>query len=297
MKLLQTTFDNGFDKTIHDWASDIKRNDLTALFHVYIPYDMEEAQRHSEIIRSKLLMEMPEAQIVGCSASGEIYDGHINDEDIIVTAMVFGDSTTGIETAAVCYNGETKSVDRLEHMMNIPDLKAVEILTSEPYQRFEEVAGIIDGLPVDVEVFGGFAVGDAKHAPFVFTNDSPGSSCGTVAVFYNGKNMHIQTDRMLGWKAIGYPLKVTKSIDDVVYEIDGRPAYDVYRHYLHIKNTENFFYDALEFPCEVQMDNGSTYIRHAKSVNPDGSIIMSSCIPQGSHIRLAYWSIQGKTHY
>ncbi|SHI29987.1 sensor domain-containing diguanylate cyclase [Pseudobutyrivibrio xylanivorans] len=100
--------------------------------------------------------------------------------------------------------------------------------------------------------------------------------------------MHILTNRMFGWKPIGYPLQVTHSEGDVVYEIDGKPAYDVYEHYLHIEKGHSFFYDALEFPMQVQVDNETKYIRHAKSVNPDGSVVMSSNVPQGSYIHLTY---------
>ncbi len=288
MKLLQTTFNSEFESTIKNWADDIKRNNFKALFHIYIPYDIEGAREHSDLIRNILLRELPGASIVGCSASGEIFDGHIQDEDIIVTAMIFEDATSRVEAVAVYKRKEKGSSERLSFLRSIPELKAIEILTSAPYQKFEDEIRIIDMLPEDVEVFGGFAVGDDKHAPFVFANDAPDSSDGSVVVFYCGKNLNIQTDRLMGWKAIGYPLKVTKSENDVVYEIENKPAYDIYKHYLHIKNNESFFYDALEFPCEVQIGNETTYIRHAKSVNPDGSIVMSSAIPQGSSIRLTY---------
>jgi diguanylate cyclase (GGDEF)-like protein len=36
------------------------------------------------------------------------------------------------------------------------------------------------------------------------------------------------------------------------------------------------------------VDENTKYIRHAKSVNPDGSIVMSTNVPQGSYVRLTY---------
>ena len=50
----------------------------------------------------------------------------------------------------------------------------------------------------------------------------------------------------------------------------------------------NSHFFLLDFPWEVKADENTYYIRHAKSVNPDGSIVMSSNIPQGSKIRLTY---------
>jgi diguanylate cyclase (GGDEF)-like protein len=176
----------------------------------------------------------------------------------------------------------------LEMAKSTPNLKGIELLTAAPYQDLEAAGEIIDKLPDDVEIFGAVAVGDQFRKPFVFANDCEYCSDSSVFVMYIGTDLHLQTERMFGWKAIGYPLEVTKSEGPVVYEIDGKPAYDVYNHYLHIHKDENFFYDALQFPWEVQVDENTNYIRHAKSVNPDGSIVMSTNIPQGSQIRITY---------
>jgi len=106
---------------------------------------------------------------------------------------------------------------------------------------------------------------------------------------YSGSNLHMEATRMFGWKAIGYPFEVTRSEGPVVYELDHKPAYEVYNHYLHIDKDKNFFYEALEFPWEVEVDaNMDGYIRHAKSVGEDGAIVMSSDIPEGSRIRMTY---------
>ena len=148
---------------------------------------------------------------------------------------------------------------------------------------------MLDQLPEDVEIFGAVAVGDDAHESYVFADDHSISKDGTVFIFYCGADLHLSTSRMFGWKAIGYPLEVTKSEGNVVYELDHKPAYDVYNHYLHIEKGSNFFYEALEFPWEVEVDEETGgYIRHAKSVNPDGSVVMSSNIPQGSKMRIAY---------
>ena len=176
----------------------------------------------------------------------------------------------------------------LDYARCIKDLKGIEVLTAAPYERLEYVGGILDKLPVEIELFGGVAVGDDKNPPYIFANGSDYSYDGTILVFYSGEELFFQTNRMFGWKPIGYPLKVTKADGPLIYEIDGQSAYDVYNRYLHIKKGENFFYDALEFPWEVRLDANTAVLRHAKSVNPDGSIVMSSRIPEDCEIRMTY---------
>ena len=289
MKLLQTSFNDIFESTIRDWAADIKANNNTALFHVYVPYDLKDNLKKLEIVREILKNEAPQIPVIGNSATGEIFDGQINDKDIVVTATIFEDPGTKIEVRTSYAEAEEFDANALlEVARSLPDLKALEIVTAATYNQLEGVREIIDALPDNVVIFGGVAVGDDIRLPFVFGNEAPISNVNSAYVIYQGKDLHLQANRMFGWKPIGYPLTVTKSDGPVVYELDGKPAYDVYNHYLHIKKDENFFYDALEFPWEVRIDKDTAYIRHAKSVNPDGSIVMSSNIPQGSNVRLTY---------
>ncbi|WP_026660401.1 sensor domain-containing diguanylate cyclase [Butyrivibrio sp. AC2005] len=289
MKFKQTAFTDTFTENIKQWAAEIPDRDNSAIFHVYVPYQLDNKCKKVDEIRNILLCEAVGIPIIGCSATGEILDGQMRDDDIVVTLMIFEDPGTQVEVFSTYSNSEEFDAEEvLEYAMGIPHLKGIEILTACNYQRLEAVGMVFDRLPKDVDIFGGVAVGDTTNAQIVFVNDHECSSNGSVFVFYVGPELHIQTNRMFGWKAIGYPMKVTKSEGALVYEIDGKPAYDVYNHYLQIKKNENFFYDALEFPFEVQVDENTKYIRHAKSVNPDGSIVMSTNVPQGSYVRLTY---------
>ncbi len=289
LKLLHTSLNDTFEKTIRDWASDIASDSSTALFHVYVPYDHDDNLEKLDYIRNVLKKEASGIPVIGCSATGEIIDGKISDNDIVVTAMVFEDPGTKVFVRTSYEQEEEFSTNTvLEKAKAISDLKAIEIITAAPYEKLENAGEIIDALPEDIIIFGGVAVGDDRHKPFVFANESPITNTHSAYVVYTGKELHLQANRMFGWKPIGYPLNVTRSEGSVVYELDNKPAYDVYNHYLHINNGENFFYDALEFPWEVRIDDDTAYIRHAKSANPDGSIVMSSNIPQGSNVRITY---------
>ena len=287
MKLLSTLVNENFEQTVESWVYEIGAH--SALFHVYIPYDLPARSKRTASIRDALKRFAPSVPVIGCSATGEIFEGQLNDLLPMVSVMIFEDSSTRVEVLP--YYEKTHCEDAkwvLEHAKGTPDLRGIEIITAASYQRLEYAGSVIDALPDEVEIFGGVAVGFEDQPAFVFANDADITSDGSAFVFYSGPELHLQTNRMFGWKPIGYPLKVTRSEGPVVYEIDGKPAYDVYHHYLHIKKDDNFFYDALDFPWEIRVDEETDYLRHAKSVNPDGSIVMSTDIPQGSEIRLTY---------
>lgn len=288
MKLLQTVFNIEFENTVKSWAETISSNGYSALIHVYIPYASKNRDEDLRKIRQILKNLLPSVPVAGCSANGEIIDGQLNDDDFIVSVMLFEDASTKIITVPYYAEKSLNPYNMLEYTQNIRDLKGIEVITAAPYQKLEFAGRLFDVLREEIELFGSVAVGDDKHPSFVFADDHPVSFDSTVVIFYCGPELHLFTNRMFGWKPIGYPLTVTKSEGPLIYEIDNKPAYEVYNHYLHIVNDDNFFYDALDFPWEVRVDEETKYLRHAKSVNPDGSILMSSVIPQGSEIFLTY---------
>ncbi|WP_026518730.1 sensor domain-containing diguanylate cyclase [Butyrivibrio sp. FCS006] len=289
MKLLETGYNEYFSQTIHEWAVEFGSNSRSVLFHVYVPFNKPQELENLKFVRKVLKEEFPDAQVVGCSATGMILNGKVQNDAITVSAMIFeDDTTTVIVRTSYDKQGSMDPQKLLEFVISFPDLKGIEVLTAAPYQPLLDTSSVIDTIPENIEIFGAVAVGDDTNPSFVFADDQELGYGRTALVFYAGKNLHLLTNRMFGWSPIGYPLEVTKSEGTVVHELDNKPAYDVYHHYLHIKKDNNFFYDALDFPWEVKADENTYYIRHAKSVNSDGSIVMSSNIPQGSKIRLTY---------
>lgn len=289
MRLLQTSYNDTFSDTIKKWARDLGDNGHAALFHVFVPYNDGKLRKELADVREVLARFAPGVPVIGCSTTGEIFQGRMQDDELVVTLTVFEEETTGAEVMPYYMRSDELDYQGLlDYAASFQNLKGIELITAASYQSLESIGKVIDALPEEIEIFGGVAVGDEDYPSFVFADGFDLSGDGSVAVFYSGTELHIQTNRMFGWKAIGYPLTVTRSEGPVVYELDGKPAYDVYNHYLQIEKGKSFFYDALEFPWEVEANENTGYIRHAKSVNPDGSIVMSTNIPQGSRIRLTY---------
>lgn len=288
LKLLQTTFNPRFIPTIREWAQSTDLRENGAIIHIYAPYTDKSIYYKLDRIQKILNIELPGVPVVGCSAIGEIINGSIDYNECVITLTVFDEPSTNVKVLSFYDLNKDCSHVFFDAIKELSDLKGIEIICANSGNMLEKTSVTADELSLDVEIFGAVAVGDEDNKPFIFSGDNDYHTDGIFLVLYSGKELHIQTNRIFGWKAIGYPLHVTKAEGSVVYELDGKPAYDVYSHYLNIKKGPNFFYDALEFPWEVQVNDETVYIRHAKSVNPDGSIVMSTSIPVGSSIRLTY---------
>lgn len=93
-----------------------------------------------------------------------------------------------------------------------------------------------------------------------------------------------------GWKPLGKPRYVTKSAGNIVYEIDHKPAVNIYEEYL-ARNTAALIKElkhiSVLYPIGIYLPGEEEYLlRNLVSIEKDGSLILQGDIPQESLIRL-----------
>ena len=94
------------------------------------------------------------------------------------------------------------------------------------------VEGLVDGLPEHVKITGGLA-GDYEgyKETFVIANDYGKKNLIGVVAFY-GDKIKIGYGSVGGFDTFGIERIVTKSKENILYELDGKPALDLYKEYL-----------------------------------------------------------------
>ncbi len=233
----------------------------------------------------------PKSPWFGNSTSGNIADCEKASE-ISVSAIIFEKPTTKIQIHQ--YDFFNKSIRDIAHEI-VEDakqntwIKAVEIYHCiSPFSTTHLCEGLGDLAP-DIQIFGGIVCSPDITSPnsCVFSSVGGYSTTGLLVVFYGGPEFYVESRKISGWKPIGRNFHVTRSKGNVLYELSSLPAYEVYNKYLNIKNDNNFFYNALEFPMLYE-HNGISIVRAAGASNPDGSLTMSSDIDEGSMVRLSY---------
>ena len=233
----------------------------------------------------------PKVPWFGNSTSGNIVDCEKASE-ISVSAIIFEKPTTKIQIHQ--YDFFNKSISDIAHEIveeakQNPWVKAVEIYHCiSPFSTTNLCEGL-DALDPSIQIFGGIVCSPDITSPnsCIFSSVGGYSKTGILVVFYGGPEFHVESRKISGWKPIGRNFHVTRSKGNVLYELSSLPAYEVYNKYLNIKNDNNFFYNALEFPMLYE-HNGISIVRAAGASNPDGSLTMSSDIDEGSMVRLSY---------
>ncbi len=246
-----------------------------------------------DIVISELANRFPKAKIVGCTTNGNILYGHKSDSNVIVMCTVFECESTVIDVVSCNING--RSADDIKQFLidaykERPYVKAVEALVtmqSLSMENFHEAFDIsLDGLII----FGGGAYNKdmINDKSYVFTKDMNYTKDSFVLVLYGGEELFIDTISIAGWKPLGQQYEITKAKDNIVYEIDGRPAFEIYSKYLNVKNNVFFNANSIEFPFLCSNDDGYEILRTPVSADSDNSIQMFSRIDDFKYMRLTY---------
>jgi len=96
----------------------------------------------------------------------------------------------------------------------------------------EMVKSLEQTLGADKIFVGGMAGDDMTFTgTYIFTHDQQ-TDCGLAVLVLDGDKIQLSGMAITGWKPLGISRRVTKSIENRLYEIDGKPAVEMYLKYL-----------------------------------------------------------------
>ncbi|AYL99327.1 FIST signal transduction protein [Mucilaginibacter celer] len=231
----------------------------------------------------------PAADIVFSSTSGEIIGSDVYDDSIVVTAVEFEESSIACTSTHV--NEQADSAETGAFLMSQLEkegLKCVFIISDGTFINGSE---LVDGFnrdnPGKVPVTGGLA-GDAARFSSTFTSLNAVPSQGNViAIGFYGDKLRINHGSSGGWEEFGPQRTITRSVKNVLFEIDGKSALDLYKEYLGEYAAE-LPGSALLFPLSLSIEGSDKkLVRTILSVNEDEkSMTFAGNLPEGSKVRL-----------
>lgn len=175
-----------------------------------------------------------EATRIGCTTAGEISSQGVADNSCVVTAVRF-DSSRVVESCTPL-NGMADSFaagQRLGQQLPAPELRAVLVLgQGVAINGSELIAGLASVLGVDVPITGGLAGDAAAFKESWVLNANGVHNDQLVCVGLYGDKLSYAHGSFGGWQPFGPARKVTRSEQNILYELDGEPALEVYKRYL-----------------------------------------------------------------
>lgn len=230
----------------------------------------------------------PKAQIVGCSTSGEICDSRVLDDTIVATAVAL--EHTRVKRASVELDSIPSSYEagkKLAAMLSEPGLAHVVVLSDGLRVNGSElVRGLGDALPRGVAVTGGLSGDGTRFQETLVLCDGEVSSGRIVAVGFYGDRLKVGCGSLGGWDPFGPERVVTKSRDNVLYQLDGRDALELYKSYLG-EAAAGLPATGLLFPLSIRTPGHEPVVRTILSIDEQShSLTFAGDIPEGSFARL-----------
>ncbi|MBF0255106.1 MAG: FIST C-terminal domain-containing protein [Gammaproteobacteria bacterium] len=246
---------------------------------------------------ASLRQACPQALLVGCSSAGEIAGELVLEHSAVVTAVHFSPAISlRVEQVALKQMDQSAEAGaELGRRLKANDLQLVLL-----FGKGLEIngSGLIQGLELELEqgrqvpIAGGLA-GDGAAFVKTYTLSPQGvASDAVVALGFYGSGLEVARGSYGGWKSFGPVRKVTRSEDNVLFELDGESALQIYRNYLG-EYARDLPTSGLLFPFEMLREDHSTagLIRTILGVDEEReALILAGDIDPDGYLRLMHSS-------
>jgi hypothetical protein len=238
-------------------------------------------------IQNNLAAKYPNAEIIGCTTSGEISDTRIYDESLCLTAVEFKSSEIDVFTVNITSDPSYAFKELAEHFSK-PNLKSLFVISDGQMVNGTDLVNTLqDILPKDTVITGGLAGDGTNFSETILWHNTDSGHGKIIGCGFYGKNLKVGHGSMGGWDPFGPKRVVTKSYDNILYSLDHKPALELYRNYLG-EHAKKLPASALLFPLLISQENDQpNVIRTILNINEhDNSMIFAGDIPEGAYAQL-----------
>ena len=234
----------------------------------------------------------PSAARMGCSTAGEISARGVSDGSLVVTAVAFDKAQVKQASTVLCGMDDSRDAGRrLALGLPLADLRAIVIFGQGVQINGSAVlAGLVDVVGESIPITGGLAGDGGAFSQTWVLDDQGASSNRLVCVGLYGQDLIFSHGSFGGWSPFGPARRVTRCDNNVLYELDGQPALEVYKRYLG-EHAKDLPASGLLFPFAMlgKDHNELGLIRTILGVDEKtGSLTLAGDIEQDGYLKLMH---------
>lgn len=232
----------------------------------------------------------PDGHLVFGSTCGDIAAQAVQDDCITITAIEFEKSSFKVKTSNVLdadLNSYKTGYD-LVSLFPQEQLKFIFVVAEGSFINGSELTnGMSDATYDNVLITGGLCGDGTRFEKTVASYNENPKEGEIVAIAFYGDTLEATFSIHGGWTPFGPERIVTKSESNILYELDGQPALDLYKKYLGEKSKE-LPGAALLYPLNVKTEKEKQpIVRSILNINEEeNAVILAGDIPMNSKVQL-----------
>ena len=235
-----------------------------------------------------------DGHIVFGSTSGDISSQYVSDDSLTITAIEFERSNFIIKTVNVLDANSNSTINSFavgnDLINQLPEagLKHVFVVSEGSFINGSQLTQGMNAATRDNLLITGALCGDGARFEKTISsyNENPKSG-EIVAIGLYGDSLEVSFSINGGWTPFGPERVVTKSKDNILYELDNLPALDLYKKYLGEKSKE-LPGAALLYPLNVKSrEEKYSIVRTILNIDEhENSMILAGDIIENSKVQL-----------
>lgn len=237
---------------------------------------------------AELRRAMPRSRLVGCSTAGEIHGTAILDGSLVVVAAKLDHTEVRTATAPVARASSFEAGAALARSLARQDLRAVLVFSDGSDVNGSRLASGLRSVLGDTPVSGGLAAdGTRFQRTWVLAGERPRAGVACAVGLY-GDRVRVAHGTKGGWDEFGPERRITRSKENVLFELDGRPALALYERYLGDRAL-GLPATALLYPLAIRAtpDDEERLVRTVLAHSPaDQSLTFAGDVPEGAYAQL-----------
>lgn len=271
-----------------------KINELDSKNTLVFAFYKRSKSKEAELVQS----QFPNSTIIGCSSSGSILQEQIHEEQTVISVLKLEKSSFKKKVYTCSESDGFSSVgEKIGEDLSGENLKGIILLSEGLLVNGSKLIEGVNNIIKEKIYIGGGMAGDGML--FESTSVLDGNDSDTkkiIAVGLYGNDLEVISAYEGGWKNFGPTRKVSKSKNNVLFELDGKPALTLYKEFLGNTLSSQLPGSALYYPLSLTDAKGETSIRSILSVDEKTlSMTFAGDLPEGAQVRLMHSAHDGLT--
>ena len=244
----------------------------------------------SEEIYSEIKSLFPDGHIVFGSSCADITANVVDDNSITITAIEFERSSFVIKTSNVLHPDFDSYSTGIQLINKFPleGLKYVFVVSEGSFINGSQLTKGMSSAINDNLLITGALCGDSDRFEKTIASYNENPKPGEIVVIgFYGESLEVTFSVYGGWTPFGPERIVTKSDGNILYELDNKPALDLYKRYLGDK-AKDLPSSALLYPLNVKIaKEEQSVVRSILNIDEaQNAMILAGDIPEKSKVQL-----------